>query len=443
MGFLQAPQSCLLCAETEHTFSILTCLSPRICCLDLDTFFVSVERLFDPRLEGKPVIVGGSKGERGVVTACSYEVRRFGVRSGMALSKAARLAPHAVFLPVRHGVYSDYSRAVVAIAERYSPIVREASIDELYIDFRGTERLYKRDSDPTPDATILRVVRDLTSSIKREQRLPASAGIATSKRMAKVACGLAKPAGVVLVAAGAEQATLAPLSVRKLPGIGPVAEANLAQAGIFTLGELALAPLSILQRAFGNRALDMQQAARGRGSANLGRSRPAFLEHDPDGETIGSISNERTFRHDVRDARTIERLLVSLCERVCYRARKRGIQARTVTLKLRYADFHTIARSRSMAPTAFEQDILPVVRRLFREGRQRKLPIRLLGIALSNLGHYDRQLQLFDFERRLHSSVDELRERFGYDVVRLAGGQDSKAPRTEGQVDISAGWSFP
>jgi DNA polymerase-4 len=392
--------------------------APRICCLDLDTFFVSVERLLDPSLEGKPVIVGGLPGQRGVVTACSYEVRAFGVRSGMSLTEAAKLAPDAVYLPGHDREYGSYSKRVFAIAGRYSPIVRTASIDEMFIDFRGCERLYHRTGDADADATILRVVRELTDVIKLEVGLPASAGIATSKSMAKVASGLAKPRSVLLVLAGREAETLAPLPVRKLPGIGPVAEERLAALGIATLGQLAATPVGVLDKVFGAYARSMCERAQGRGDADLGRDRPAFREHDVDGETLGSISNERTFMADVRDVRRIEAMLCSLCERVCWRARSRGVKARTLTLKLRYADFETITRSRSFVASASERDLLPVLKLLYRQARKRKLAIRLIGVALSNLV-LDEQLELFQQDRELRASVDELRVRFGFDAVRL------------------------
>lgn len=400
----------------------MTAEAPRICCLDLDTFFVSVERLLDPSLEGKPVIVGGLPGQRGVVTACSYEVRALGVRSGMSLTEAGKLAPDAIYLPGRDREYGQYSARVVAIAHRYSPVVRVASIDELFMDFHGCERMYHRAIDNDADATIARVVRELTDAIQAEVGLPASAGIATSKSMAKVASGLAKPRGVLLVAAGHEAATLAPLPVRKLPGIGPVAERKLAAIGVATLGELASTPVAALEKAFGAFAAAMRERARGHGDSDMGRDRPAFREHDPDGEVLGSISNERTFIVDVRDTRRIAAMLCSLCERVCWRARKRGVKARTLTLKLRYADFDTISRSRTFAASASERDLLPVLKALYREGRQRKLPIRLLGVALSNLV-LDEQLDLFKQDRELRESVDELRERFGFDAVRLGESQ--------------------
>src|SRR5688572_8208952 len=189
--------------------------APRICCLDLDTFFVSVERLLDPALVGKPVVVGGSPGQRGVVTAASYEVRAFGVRSGMSLTRAAELAPHAIYLPTRHGVYEGYASRVRELARDYTPVAQVASIDEMFLDFSGCERLYHRPADASPDATIERVVRQLTDDIQARIGLPSSAGIGTSRSIAKVASGVAKPRGVRLVPAGQEAAFLAPLPVRK------------------------------------------------------------------------------------------------------------------------------------------------------------------------------------------------------------------------------------
>src|SRR5262245_51307154 len=176
--------------------------APRICCLDLDTFFVSVQRLLDPRLIGKPVVVGGLPGQRGVVTAASYEVRAFGVRSGMSLTKAFELAPNAIYLPTRHGVYGDYATRVRKIAENYTPASQFASTDEMFLDFSGCENLYFRPGDVSPDATIERVVRELTGEIRARVGLPSSAGVATSRSVAKVASGVAKPAGVLFVPAG-------------------------------------------------------------------------------------------------------------------------------------------------------------------------------------------------------------------------------------------------
>ena len=187
---------------------------PRICCLDLDTFFVSVERVLDPSLEDKPVVVGGRPGTRGVVTAASYEVRARGVKSGMSLVEAGKLAPDAIYLPTRGDTYGDYAERVRAIARRFAPVVVVASIDEMFLDLSGCERLYGQPGDHGGDAAIERAVLALTGAIADELGLPASAGLATSLVMAKVASGLAKPRGVMLVPAGIERAVLAPLPVR-------------------------------------------------------------------------------------------------------------------------------------------------------------------------------------------------------------------------------------
>jgi DNA polymerase-4 len=390
-----------------------------MCCLDLDTFFVSVERLLDPTLRGRPVVVGGRRGGRGVVTSASYEVRAFGVRAGMSIREASERAPaDAVFVPGHGDEYTDYSRRAREIVERFSPIVIAASIDEHYLDFRGCERLYRRPGDDDDDATILRVVREMTATIDRELGLPASAGIATSKPMAKVASGLAKPQGVLLVRAGTEAQTLAPLPVRKLPGIGPVAETRLRAIGIETLGQVVAAPEAMLRPIFGAYTTSIRHAARGEGTDELGRERPAFREHDPRGVVAGTISNERTFVEAGPD--TADAVLSGLCERVCSRARRRGVAAGQVTLKLRYTDFNTITRARTIEPTSVDIELHRVVVELYREARTRPLPIRLLGVALAKLRLDAVQLPLFDAGQRRGIVVDRVRDRFGYDSVHLA-----------------------
>jgi DNA polymerase-4 len=224
------------------------------------------------------------------------------------------------------------------------------------------------------------------------------------------------------VPAGAELTFLGPLPVRKLPGIGPVAEQKLHALGLMTLADVATAPPSTLRRIFGAWANVIQQSCRGQGAHELGRERPAFQEHDPTGSAVGTISNERTFREDVRDPACIESMLCALCERVCWRARKRGIKARTVTLKLRYADFHTLQRSRTITPTCSEIELYPVICDLYECARTRRTPIRLLGIGLSNLRPYDEQLSLFDHGEPLHRAMDGIRDRYGYDALRIAAG---------------------
>jgi DNA polymerase-4 len=361
-----------------------------------------------------------------VVTAASYEVRAFGVRSGMSLKQAFELAPHATYLPTRHDLYGDYAKRVRKIAENYTPVSQVASIDEMFLDFSGCESLYAAPGDVGPDATIERVVRRLTDEIQNRVGLPSSAGIATSRSVAKVASGLAKPRGVLLVKAGEELAVLGPLPVRKFPGIGPVAEQKLTNVGLMTLADVARAPLPALRKIFGAWAEPIQKSCRGQGMHELGRERPAFLEYDPANGTHGTLSNERTFREDVRDPACIEAMLCSLCERVCFRARKRGVKARTVTLKLRYADFETLQRSQTITATCSELELFAVVERIFKQARKRRTAIRLLGIRLSNLEPVDLQLSLFDHEK-LHQTMDGIRKRYGYDALRIALGDSRRS----------------
>lgn len=407
----------------------------RICCLDLDCFFVSVERLLDPELVGKPVIVGAAKGNRGVVTACSYEVRPLGVRSGMPMAEARRLAPHAIYLPTQHRRYGPYAKRVRDVLMHYTPAVQTASIDEFFLDFSGCERLWRLPFDADGDATIERIVREMRLAIQADVGLPSSAGIGTTRAIAKMASGVAKPAGVRMVRAGDEPVFVAPLPVRRFPGIGPVAGERLQRLGIETLGQLLALPPGPEHNQVRKLAATVRRAIHPRRTDALGRDRPAFREHDPEGLTVGSISNERTFGEDVSDPHHIERQLRSLAERVCWRARKRSTQARTITLKLRYADFETLTRARSVRPTNEERVVHRTIMRLFHDNRGRRTPIRLLGVALTNLVPKTGQLDLpFGLGREAArppagAAVDAVRERFGYDAIRL-GVATSKTGRS-------------
>ncbi|MCO4763000.1 MAG: DNA polymerase IV [Myxococcales bacterium] len=400
----------------------------RICCLDLDTFFVSVERLHDPTLIGKPVVVGAAPGRRGVVTAASYEVRAFGVRSGMAIAEAVRLAPNAIYVPTRSGAYTPFSKQVREILERYCPLVRAASIDEFFLDFSGCERLYRQPADMDGDATIERTVTEIRGVISHELGLPASAGIGTSHAIAKIASGRAKPAGTLMIRMGEEASFLLPLPVRKFPGIGPVAERRLHAVGIETLGDLVqLGPNNRRLSALSARVI---AALAPTGSAHWRVERPAFREHDPAGQVVGTISNERTFHADVDDLRKIHKQLCALAERVTWRARRRKVFARTITLKLRYADFQTLSRGRTVPPTDAEGDVLKVVHQLFEAAYTRRVAIRLLGITLSNFSPAERQLPLpFDGRQRpkIGCAVDAVRSQFGFEAIRLGAVADKSS----------------
>ncbi|MEN0067154.1 MAG: DNA polymerase IV [Myxococcota bacterium] len=400
----------------------------RLVCLDLDTFFVSVERRFRPELHGMPVIVGGGPGKRGVVTSCSYEVRPQGVRSGMPIAKAIKLAPDAVVVPTRHGVYGPIAKQVREILERFTPAVQTASIDEFFLDFRGCERLWHRPGDIDADSTILRVVREMRQTIQRELSLPASAGIGSSKPVAKIASGRAKPAGVRMVRVGEELAFLSPLPVRAYPGIGPVAAERLQTHGIDRLGQLLALPEGPLRARFGKlaasigrQALPIQSPERS-AARQLSRDRPKFREHDdPSQGTVGSISNERTFASDLHDRRAVLDRLRKLVERVCWRARQRGVEARTVTLKVRTSDFKTLQRAISGAPTTDERYVFRRIHQLLIRAWDGRRGVRLVGVALSNFVDHKAQLELplseEDSPPRVNDAVDAVRERFGYESI--------------------------
>jgi DNA polymerase IV len=403
----------------------------RIVCVDLDTFFVSVERLLDPSLVGKPVVVGAAPGGRGgVVTSASYEVRALGVRSGMSVADAVLLAPDAIFLPTRHGVYSAYAEQVKDVLLTGTDVVQTASIDEFFLDFHGCERLWARPGDLDADATVVRRVREIRDDVEREVGLPASAGIATTRPLAKMASRLAKPAGVFTVPSGGELAFVAPQSVRAWPGIGPVSEAGLVDAGILTLGDLLTLAPGRLRARFGGLAERVRLGMDGDRNGELGRDRPAFHEHDPVGLTLGSISNERTLGA-LRDPVRVEDQLRGLAERVCWRARRRRIVARTVALKLRtlrfasgQRQFHTITRSRTGPPSAADGYVFACVRELLEGSWARSEPVRLLGVVLSNLEAAHPQLALPfgagpEDRPPVQEAIDAVRDRFGYDAIRL------------------------
>ena len=296
--------------------------------------------------------------------------------------------------------------------------------------------MYRSAGDRDADTTIERVVGEMRVAIQSELGLPASAGIAAFRPIAKMASGAAKPAGVRMVRPSDTYGFVAPLPVRKWPGIGPVAEGRLHAARILTLGQLLEVPAAAPEGAL---AESVRRAVFGDGSDELGRDRPAFREHDPEGLTLGSISNERTFSADVGDLQTIRDQLRALCERVCWRARQRNIRGRTITLKLRYADFETLTRSRTIEPTATDRVVFDCVRALFKKAYVKRRRVRLLGVGMSNLVDGPAaprgQLELFEddaTEGGVCGAIDAVRDRFGYDAIRLGGNRKSSRWRSKG-----------
>lgn len=382
--------------------------------VDMDAFFVSVELLERPELRGKPVVVGGQKDQRGVVSAASYEARKYGIHSAMPLRTAGRLCPHAIFLDGHHEKYGAWSDRVATILAKFSPVVEMVSIDEAYLDLAGTERLHG-----PPLAAADKLLRTITQSTA----LPCSGGLATTRLTAKVASDQAKPRGLVWVAPGCEAPFLAPLSVRKIPGIGEVTEKALRALGIETVEQLAAVPQEKLEHIFGQWGEALYRKARG------GDSYEFVIDAEPK-----SISHNHTFGEDTDDVNQMAALLSHLSQKACKRLREAGLAARTLTLTIRYAGFDTYTRAKSLKePTQLDADIYAVFQELFRKHRNPKRKVRLLGVSLSHFTHGNVQLDLLEKERRerlakLTKAADGLRDRFGFGKVQFGGSLSADGP---------------
>jgi len=375
--------------------------------VDMDAFFVSVELLERPELRGKPVVVGGRPDQRGVVSAASYEARKFGIQSAMPLRTAGKLCPHAIFLDGHHRKYGEWSDRVATILAKFSPVVEMVSIDEAYLDLAGTERLHG-----PPFAAAHKLLRMITATTG----LPCSAGLATTRLVAKVASEQAKPRGLLWVAAGQEPRFLAQLPVRKIPGIGKVTERALRALGIEYVHQLADYPQVGLEKIFGQWGTALYRKARG------GDSYEFVLDAEPK-----SISQNHTFGEDTGEVTAIESMLSHLSQKACKRLREAGLSSRTLTITIRYTGFDTYTRSKTLKdPLQFDADAFAVFLSLFREHRNPRRKVRLIGVALSGLTHGNEQLDLLDPERRakldkLTRAADALRDRFGFDKLQFGG----------------------
>src|SRR5712692_5417475 len=381
--------------------------------VDMDAFFVSVEVLSDSSLVGKPVVVGGQADQRGVVSAASYAARKFGVHSAMPLRTAYRQCPQAIFVDGHPERYRDYSRKIYGVLKSFSPQVEMASVDEAYMDITGTERLH---------GPPLRAAHKLHDAVKRETQLNCSIGIAASRMVAKVASDQAKPNGILWVMPGQEARFLAPLDVRKIPGVGKVTEKNLQAQGIRKVGDLAALEEGFLGRHYGQWGLALAGKARG---LDAGGWFDGEVGEDSDPK---SISHETTFNEDTADLETLEATLAHLSEMVGRRLREHGLYARTVQLKLRYSDFSTITRAHSLDhATQLDTEIFAQARGLMRANRKAGAAIRLLGVHASGFESGEGQLNLLAEDktgrwRKALSAVDKLRDKFGEDSVSLATG---------------------
>src|SRR5437660_430310 len=379
----------------------------------MDAFFVSVEELFDPTLKGKPVVVGGQRYERGVVSAASYEARKFGVHSAMPLRTAAKLCPEAIFVDGHPDRYRACSEKVHKVLMSFSPQVEMVSIDEAYLDMTGTERLH---------GPAMLAAHKLHQRMKAETELNCSIGIGTSRLIAKVCSGKAKPHGMLYVVSGQEAEFLAPLDVRDIPGVGRVTEQKLHELGIQTVGDVAKLDDSFLEQHLGKWGLALAGKARGQDAGAwfdgaIGEAEPAK-----------SISHEHTYDHDTANPEQIESTLMRLSEMVGRRMREQELQARTLQLKLRYKDFTTITRAHTLqAPTQLDNEIFQQIRELFHANWRKGAEVRLLGVQASSFAEEKTQRDFLQDNARgkwqqALSAADRLRDKFGESSVTLATG---------------------
>ncbi len=368
--------------------------------LDLDSFFVSVEILNDPSLKGKPVYVGGH--DRGVVAACSYEARKFGIHSGMPSAQARKLCPQAIALKGTRGEYSRYSRWVTDIIAAKAPLFEKASIDEFYIELTGMDKFF----DP------LQWTIDLRMLIMEETKLPISFGLSSNKMMAKIATNQAKPNGYLQVPFGKEKEFLAPLTVDKIPGVGGHTHDVLKTMGIVTIGDVGKMGEEKLEERLGKWGRDLWQKSFG-----IHQS-PVTQYHE-----AKSISSENTFDENKSDTAFLHSELVRLSEKITYELRQSGKVAGCLAVKIRYPDFETTSRQTTVPFTSADDEIIPVVKDLFNKLYKKGKPVRLLGVRLSELTNEAIQTNLFDDAGRksdLYKAIDEVKNRFGKLKIKRA-----------------------
>ena len=371
--------------------------------MDLDTFFVSVERLIDSTLEGKPIIIGGLS-DRGVVASCSYEARQFGVHSAMPMKMALNLCRDATVIRGDMDLYSKYSRLVTDVIAEKAPLYEKASVDEHYLDITGMDRFWG----------ALKWTHELRQAIIRETGLPISYGLSVNKTVSKIATGEAKPNGEKEVDRANVQPFLNPLSIKKIPMIGPKTYQLLRSMGVANIATLSAIPVEMLESVLGKNGIEIWRRANG----------IDFSPVVPYSEEK-SMSAERTFETDTIDVQMLERLLTTMTEKLCFKLRKKEKLASVVTVKIRYANYDTHTLQQKIAYTAFDHTLIETTRSLFRRLYQRRMLVRLIGVKLGGLVHGAQQLNLFDNNEKqvkLYLSMDKIRCRYGVSSIQRASG---------------------
>ena len=367
--------------------------------LDLDTFFVSVERLLNSNLVGKPIIIGGTS-DRGVVASCSYESRKFGVSSAMPMKMARHLCPQAIVVRGDMDKYSRYSDLVTAVIADSAPVYEKASIDEHYLDITGMDRFFG----------CYKWSKELRERIIRETGLPISFGLSVNKTVSKIATGEAKPNGVIEIQESLVKPFLNPLSIKKMPGIGDKTYRSLRTMGIDTIGTLSLIPLDVMVRVLGQNGSDIWKKSNG-------------IDQTPvkPYSTRKSIGTEHTFDKDVIDMQYLNQVIIAMVEKLGYELRKSQRLTSCITVKIRYSNFDTHTQQKRIAYTSFDHHIIEVAQELFKKVYNRRMRIRLIGVKFSYLIHGTQQLDLFDNTPKLvnlYQACDNMRNRYGFDAVK-------------------------
>ena len=379
---------------------------PYIAHFDLDSFFVSVEIINNPSLKGKPVLVGGY--ERGVVAACSYEARKFGIHSAMPMKKAMQLCPHAIVTSASGGQYSKYSRWVTEIISSKVPLFEKASIDEFYIDLSGMDKFFGASQ----------YAKDLRQLITKETGLPISCGLSSARFISKMATNEAKPNGFLEIPHGKEKDFLWPLGIEKINGVGKQTEEKLKSFGLYKIEDIAKTPIELMEKYAGKWGEALWHKAHGRGSAEI----------TTDWEQK-SMSHENTFDSDYTDIDFLNKELVRLTEKTCFGLREDEKMTGCVTVKIRYSDFETMSRQETVDYTALDDVLIAKVKDLFNKSYQKGRPVRLLGVRFSQLIPFTMQMSLFENNAgklNLYKTVDEIKERFGSTIVTKAVSSGSK-----------------
>lgn len=375
--------------------------------LDLDAFFVSCERLLEPKLRGKPILIGGT-GSRGVVASCSYEAREYGIHSAMPMKMARQLCPHATVIRGNSGTYSSFSHMVTDIVREQSPLFEKSSIDEFYIDMSGMDRFFG----------CYKWARELREKIIRETHLPISFGLSTSKTVSKIGTGEAKPNNHKEIPRGMEKSFLAPLSIRKIPMVGPRTYSMLRNLGVEHIKTVQQMPPELLERVMGQHGISLWKKAQGIDNTAV------IPYHERK-----SISSERTFERDTTDVGGLRSIITSMAENLAYQLRKGNKLTACVTVKIRYSDFQTCTRQARISYTSCDHTLIAVALGLFDKLYDRRVLVRLVGLRFSHLVGGGYQINLFEDTQEmlnLYAAMDRVRKRFGRHAVKRAVTMASK-----------------